>query len=264
VLFSNDQVVRMIHESFEPVWESVRPVPILTLDFGNGHTITRTLHGNVVTSVCTADGKTLDALPGLYETKTFLEQLDQLWLLHGWLEKKPAAERESAWCDYHRTQSQALMKNLPPGQFISMDPSKIRIERSAKRLMINFVPPQTEKVIPKKKEESKAKADRGKGVVELPTKALLTESGSMGGGIRPERDRDVSQWKELVQDTQLNETLRRLAIHVKFSSGTPSTPAGLTRWIYADVLHADLDDPYLGLGPFLKADYPFPDGNSAR
>ncbi len=254
----------MIHESFEPVWESVRPVPILTLDFGNGHTITRTLHGNVVTSVCTADGKTLDALPGLYETKTFIEQLNQLWLLHGWLEKKPAAERESAWSNYHRTQCEALKKNLPPGQFTAMDPSKMRVERSAKRLMISFVPPQAEKVAPDKKEAPKAKADRGKGRVELPAKTLLTASGSMESPVRPERDRDVSQWKELVQDTQMNETLRRLAIHVKFSSGAPSTPAGLTRWLYAEVLHADLDDPYLGLGPLLNADYPFPDVHSGR
>lgn len=264
MLFSNDQVVWMIHESFEPVWESVRPVPILTLDFGNGHTITRTLHGNVVTSVCTADGKTLDALPGLYETKTFVEQLNQLWLLHGWLEKKPAAERESAWRDYHHTQSAALMKNLPPGQFTAMDFSKDRIERSAKRLMINFVPPNTEKVTPDKKEAPQAKADRGKGLVEFPAKALLTGSRSTEGAARPDRDQDVSQWKELVQDTQMNETLRRLAIHVKFSSGAPSAPAGLTRWLYADVLHADLDDPYLGLGPLLKSNYPFPDVHSGR
>ena len=34
-------------------------------------------------------------------------------------------------------------------------------------------------------------------------------------------------------------------------------PAALTKWLYKEVLHADLDDPYLGLGPALFASYPF-------
>jgi hypothetical protein len=36
-----------------------------------------------------------------------------------------------------------------------------------------------------------------------------------------------------------------------------SRPEKVTRPLYRDVLHADLDDPYLGLGQALFGTYPF-------
>ena len=66
MLFSQDRVADFINANFEPAWESVRPVPVVRIDFGNGTVLTRTLHGNILTSVCTADGKVLDALPVIY------------------------------------------------------------------------------------------------------------------------------------------------------------------------------------------------------
>src|SRR5436190_1613876 len=80
-LFSRDDVAAFVNERFEPVWISVRPVPIVRIDFGNGRVLTRTLHGNILTSVCNADGYLLDALPGIYEPAEYLHQLDQLALL---------------------------------------------------------------------------------------------------------------------------------------------------------------------------------------
>jgi hypothetical protein len=45
-----------------------------------------------------------------------------------------------------------------------------------------------------------------------------------------------------------NETQQRLLIHDRFASADPVRPEQIKRWVYRDVLHADLDDPYLGLG----------------
>ena len=36
MLFSNDSVANFINENFEPVWVSVRPVPIVTLEMAVG------------------------------------------------------------------------------------------------------------------------------------------------------------------------------------------------------------------------------------
>ena len=46
-------------------------------------------------------------------------------------------------------------------------------------------------------------------------------------------------------------------------NGSVVAPGGITKWLYREVLHADLDDPYLGLGDLLFANYPFAaeDGN---
>jgi len=254
VLFSNDFLVKFIHESFEQVWESVRPVPTLTIDFGNGKTITRTLHGNIASYVCTADGQVLDILPGMYSSDAYLNQLNQMWLLHAYLQKKDTSERERALREYHQTQADALAKNIIPGQFTEMDMSKLRIERSAKNLMIRFLPPRSAAPAPATAPSTTVtamnhaeKADVGKGRIERPIKKFF---------VSMQKD-DVWQWQEFVQDTLINEQSRRLQIHQQLAKIGSPQPAAITRWLYAEVLHADLDDPYLGLGSLLYGSYPF-------
>ena len=75
MLFSSETVAKAINKS-------VRPVPIVTIDFGNGHTITRTLHGNIATYLCNANGTVFDILPGIYEPTEYLKQLNQFTLLN--------------------------------------------------------------------------------------------------------------------------------------------------------------------------------------
>ena len=93
MLFSNEKVAAFINNNFEPAWESVRPVPIVRIDFGEGAVVTRTLNGNIATSVCTRDGLVLDVLPGIYQPDAYLEQLDQFRLLFRYANKamRPAA-----------------------------------------------------------------------------------------------------------------------------------------------------------------------------
>ena len=61
----------------------------------------------------------------------------------------------------------------------------------------------------------------------------------------------------LREDTQLNETVRRRQIHAMLASKGLIRPREIAKPIYKEVLHADLDDPYLGLGNILFANYPF-------
>jgi hypothetical protein len=264
-LFSNDQIAGMIHHYFEPVWESVRPVPVLTLDFGNGNVLTRTLNGNIASYVCTAEGKVLDVLPGIYDATSYTNQLDQMRLLHGYYRAKPAGERETALREYHRTQADALAKDQQPGHFVEpQDVSKIRIERPAKDVVVRFIVPQhTKPARPAravaKTTEKAERRDAGKGVIEQPVKNIVAAETVYSAIVRKQnRGKDVAQWAELFEDTKFNEKSRRLLIHLRLTSAPP-TPAGLTKWLYAEVLHADLDDPYLGLGPLLSGDYPFKD-----
>lgn len=72
----------MVHQHFEPVWVSVRPVPQVTVDFGNGHTVQRTLHGNIATWVCYSDGRVLDILPGVYTPEIWDAELRRLAKIH--------------------------------------------------------------------------------------------------------------------------------------------------------------------------------------
>ena len=68
---------------------------------------------------------------------------------------------------------------------------------------------------------------------------------------------DLADWKALRDDTRLNETVRRRQIHALLARRGLVRPGDIAKLIYKDVLHADLDDPYLGLGSILFANYPF-------
>ena len=69
----------------------------------------------------------------------------------------------------------------------------------------------------------------------------------------------LPEWQALVDDTRVNERERRKQIHAKLAGAGSIAPSQVTRWLYKNVLHADIDDPYLGLGPYLFASYPFKD-----
>jgi hypothetical protein len=56
-------------------WQSVRAVPRITIDFGDGRKLERTLTGNSIHYVLDSEGRPVDALPGLYGPRAFLKQL---------------------------------------------------------------------------------------------------------------------------------------------------------------------------------------------
>ena len=77
VLYANGEVSKALRERFVLHWKSVRPVPVVTIDMGDGRTIRRTITGNSIHYVLDADGRTVDAIPGLYGPATFLRVLAQ-------------------------------------------------------------------------------------------------------------------------------------------------------------------------------------------
>jgi len=74
-LYANAEVSRALQEHFVLHWKSVRPVPKITIDFGDGRTLERTITGNSIHYILDADGRVIDALPGLYGPKAFLRLL---------------------------------------------------------------------------------------------------------------------------------------------------------------------------------------------
>jgi hypothetical protein len=233
-LFSRDSVADFINRSFEPVWQSVRPVPVVRIDFGNGTVLTRTLHGNILTSVCTAEGLVLDALPGIYAPGAYVNALNQLRLLARYTHNLPA-DRRAAWVrDYHRRQAEALRKGQTPEQF-------------AESLRI---PPMTKAAIERPVEVVLRPGFATAPQVNLPAVPVREDAPRLAGD-------DVARWKALAEDTRLNEGTRRRQIHELLAGAGPARPGQVTRPIYKEVLHADLDDPYLGLGAVLFAHYPF-------
>ncbi len=75
LLYPHAQVNKLLRDHFVLHWESVRPVPIVTIDFGRGKKLVRPLTGNSVHLVLDASGRPVDALPGLVDPAVFVAQL---------------------------------------------------------------------------------------------------------------------------------------------------------------------------------------------
>ena len=65
----------MLQDRYVLCWQSVRDVPKVTIDFGGGKVLERTLKGNTAFYLCRPDGRVVDILPGVYTPEDFLSEL---------------------------------------------------------------------------------------------------------------------------------------------------------------------------------------------
>lgn len=76
-LYANAGISDILREHFVLHWESVRPAPVMTIDFGDGRRMIRTVTGNSIHYVMDSEGRPLDGLPGLYGPQAFQEWLER-------------------------------------------------------------------------------------------------------------------------------------------------------------------------------------------
>jgi hypothetical protein len=69
--------VREAMSAFVLHWQSLRPVPKVTIDFGDGRTLVRTITGNSLHAVLRSDGTPVDAILGLLSTDAFVNALSR-------------------------------------------------------------------------------------------------------------------------------------------------------------------------------------------
>jgi len=74
-LYPSAEINRLLKDRYILHWESVRPAPRVTIDFGDGRKLERTITGNSIHYVLNPDGQVIDALPGLYNASTFAADL---------------------------------------------------------------------------------------------------------------------------------------------------------------------------------------------
>lgn len=100
-LYPNADVSGYLREHFILHWQSVRPVPRITIDMGDGRVIERTITGNSIHYILDADGNPIDALPGLYGAKAFLADLNQAVLAEQKASKLNGAARDNFLKNYY-------------------------------------------------------------------------------------------------------------------------------------------------------------------
>lgn len=109
-LYPNATIAKLLRERFILHWQSERPVPKVTIDFGNGRTLERTITGNSIHYILAADGRPLEAIPGLYGPQAFLGQLQQSLSLAEQIQHRPRAEQLRFLQQYHQTRLTELQR----------------------------------------------------------------------------------------------------------------------------------------------------------
>jgi hypothetical protein len=104
VLYPNAEVSAMLRERFVLHWQSVRPVPKVTIDFGDGRKLERTLTGNSIHYILDSQARPIEALPGLYGPKAFMRGLAQAETLFKSLAGRNNQERNFLLTGYFRQQ----------------------------------------------------------------------------------------------------------------------------------------------------------------
>ena len=74
-LYADPEISKLLRESFVLHWRSVRPVPKITIEMGDGRKLVRTVTGNSIHYVLEPGGTLIDGIPGLYGSKAFSRQL---------------------------------------------------------------------------------------------------------------------------------------------------------------------------------------------
>jgi hypothetical protein len=277
VLFSSNEVAKYINDRFEPAWESVRPAPLVTIDFGNGNVVKRTLQGNIATYVCGSDGIVYDVLPGIYAPDVYRKQLEVLRKLADSLRPRPGSKpgadaRLARLREYHTKQAAELARlQTPPqmqavamigggfkggiGGFQALGGFGGNFGGGGFQALGGFAGAGT------------GFGGTGAGVVgfggiEGPVERVIAGlPPPPGGAAIPQVP--LATRPELAFDSKVNEQVRRKLVHDKLAAAGAVRPDDIKKWLYKDVLRADLDDPMLGLGGLLNGNYPFAEEDRA-
>lgn len=276
MLYGNEQVSKTLRERFVLHWESERPVPRVTIDFGDGRRLERTVTGNAVHYVLTPDGRPVDAIPGLYGPEAFLAALDRAGGIAGRLACVPDGEREDVLLAHHASRLEALdMQWKADLARARSDPALGTTGREA--------PPARKAVL----------LARGKSAMEMP---ILDRAAGVADGGRPEwpliaalhasearldpssiammRRHQPNALKamrlamsktriedpmlhlvagferSLAEDTVRNEYTLHRRIHEWFAEGEAGPDLhSLNERVYAEIFLTPASDPWLGLAP---------------
>ncbi|HEX6100683.1 MAG TPA: hypothetical protein VF432_30480 [Thermoanaerobaculia bacterium] len=118
LLYSNLRIRAFLRANYVLHWKSERPAPRITIDFGDGRKMQRTVTGNSIHYVLDSEGRPLDAIPGLYSAPSFLTLLREGVGLHRAVAvAAKRGQREKALFYYHvnsRVAAERPDKGLSP------------------------------------------------------------------------------------------------------------------------------------------------------
>jgi hypothetical protein len=230
MLYSDPAISSILRDRYVLYWHSVRPVPRVTIDMGDGRKIQQTITGNSVHYLLDADGRVLDALPGLYSPRAFRAQLEE------WLTLDRASLRQ-----YHASRA-IVAVGRGPLKPTAQDASRRAVTKAIterpllKQLTLGARVPEVTVVAAPDDVVFQAVVFSDESLALMRTKQPLT----------PELMENLR--RAVATDTVVNRGLHAI-IHQWFAAGQVQDLASLNERVYAELFLTPSDDPWLGLKP---------------
>ncbi len=268
-LYPNAEISKFLSDRYILHWQSVRPAPKLTVDFGDGRKLERTITGNSIHYILDAEGRPIDALPGLYGPQAFLRNLARAENFVKEYSAKIGEEREEFLRQYHRD---ALNKietswtadlsklgiNLPLEAVAnnpvatSETPAAIEAAPLAMAKMAVEIPAVREispplESLPQAIDDTTwariAELHAADARLDAKTKALMQLKNPQAS------DRALPNFERAIAlDTVRNEYIFRTQLHQWFLQGTSTNDVDtLNERVYAELFLTPSSDPWLGL-----------------
>lgn len=123
-LYPDARVAKLLRDEFVLLWTSERDVPRVTIDYGDGRQLLGTVTGNSMHVVLDADGRVLDALPGLYIPEVFVRELTATLQLARSLTGATAEERKDRLLSFWQTKLQQIWSDYGKAEEAVWDPAR--------------------------------------------------------------------------------------------------------------------------------------------
>ncbi|MBD2626503.1 hypothetical protein [Trichormus variabilis] len=277
-LYPNAEISQVLRENFILHWQTVRPVPKVTIDFGDGRKLERTITGNSIHYILDSSGRPIDAIPGLYGPKAFLKQLKQAEVIATELGKSSGTKYENLLQQYHLRQLDGIQNQwradlsqlgiqsppqlvqltnnstLPPSAGVagSLAVSKSVVERP----IINAIQPETLdnksnplEIIDQATWNRLAQIYQNDAKLDSNSIALIQAKKLPNTTSKNNLSRVISNFETVMAlDTVRNEYMLHRQIHQWFSQRNETLDVNkLNEKVYAELFLTPSSDPWLGL-----------------
>ena len=243
-LYPNPRVRDLLASQFVLHWQSVRAVPIITIDFGDGRQIRRTITGNSLHLVLDELGRPVDVLPGLYAAGAFERELRQSAPVAVQLAGLNGDEFLHRRAEYHQVRIQAAQatwdEHCRNAKLTGSPPlgTDHQPDLWAKVALLA----QSEPVLAG--EAGRAVAEKGAPAAEVAGRMALTKMIAETPLMRMVRN--VS--RVIHEDSVRNEYYLHVQIHNWFVTAQPlQEREQLVGRVYSELFLSPLNDPWYGL-----------------
>ncbi len=208
-LYANAEISAALRANYVLHWKSVRPVPKVTIDFGDGRKLERTLTGNSIHYILTPDGEVVDALPGLYGPKAFLRKIADGASLAKNVANLPTDERNATLVKYHRMRFDEI------GSQFASDLSRVR-QVSLERAVQTSQAQQRAGAEPTQQDAPQGNLAVAANRIALPKARVESRliAAALPTAPSPEEFQDEAMWQAIAalyaEDSQLDQTSRDL------------------------------------------------------